>query len=121
HIVREAASKRINLRLVDSDHVGISTDETTTGASIAAVAGAFGVSAEAEALAPAEILGEQQYGFAASLVRESEYLTHPIFHSIRSETQMMRYLRRLSDRDLALDRTMIPLGSCTMKLNSAAE
>ena len=61
------------------------------------------------------------YAFDPALVRTSDYLTHPIFNSIRSETQMLRYLRRLSDRDLALDRTMIPLGSCTMKLNSTAE
>ncbi len=128
-IVEAAAAAGVNLRLVDSDTVGVSTDETTTEAHLAAVAGAFGVGDEAVAAAAAEILaaGEStrdtgtRYGFDASLVRESEYLTHPIFHSVRSETQMLRYLRRLADRDLALDRTMIPLGSCTMKLNSTAE
>ncbi|QIK62747.1 aminomethyl-transferring glycine dehydrogenase [Leucobacter viscericola] len=113
-IIARAAASGINLRRVDADTVGISTDETTTDAHIDAVAEAFGVTVTVRAT-PGD------YGFDPALVRTSDYLTHPIFHSIRSETQMMRYLRRLADRDLALDRTMIPLGSCTMKLNSAAE
>ena len=113
-IIAAASDAGINLRRIDADTVGISTDETTTAAHVAAVAEAFGAPV-AEAADPAGL------GFAADLVRESDFLTHPIFRTIRSETQMLRYLRRLADRDLALDRTMIPLGSCTMKLNSTAE
>ena len=117
-VVAAAESAGVNLRLVDADTVGVSSDETTTDADIAAVASAFGVPA-AEVTAAANAI--QRFNFNADLERESDYLTHPIFHTVRSETQMLRYLRRLADRDLALDRTMIPLGSCTMKLNSTAE
>ncbi|MGK0741718.1 aminomethyl-transferring glycine dehydrogenase [Leucobacter sp. Z1108] len=115
-VVTAAADAGINLRRIDADSVGVSADETTTAETIAAVARAFGATvAEATVIHPGDL------GFAPSLARTSDYLTHPIFHSVRSETQMLRYLRRLADRDLALDRTMIPLGSCTMKLNSTAE
>ena len=113
-IVALAADAGINLRLVDEDTVGISTDETTTPSHVAAVVRAFGAQLT-------QLIEIGDYGFDAALTRTSDFLTHPIFHSIRSETQMLRYLRRLADRDLALDRTMIPLGSCTMKLNSTAE
>ena len=112
--VRLAEASGINLRLIDADTVGISTDETTTPSHVDTVVRVFGAS-------PVEAYRSGDYGFTPSLVRESEYLSHPNFTTINSETQMMRYLRRLADRDLALDRTMIPLGSCTMKLNSAAE
>ena len=110
-IVAKAAEAGINLRRVGENQVGISTDETTTSAHINTLAEVFGV----------EICAPEGYEIPSELVRTSEYMTHPIFNSITSETQMMRYLRRLADRDLALDRTMIPLGSCTMKLNSTAE
>ncbi|GAA1907750.1 aminomethyl-transferring glycine dehydrogenase [Arthrobacter gandavensis] len=110
-VVAAAEAKGINLRLIDADTVGVSADETTTDAVIADVAAAFGAEA-------AEAAG---FGLPAELLRTSDYMTHPVFSSYRSETQMLRYLRRLSDRDLALDRTMIPLGSCTMKLNATAE
>lgn len=110
-VVAAAEAKGINLRLIDADTVGVSADETTTDAVIADVAAAFGAEA-------AEAAG---FGLSAELLRTSDYMTHPVFSSYRSETQMLRYLRRLSDRDLALDRTMIPLGSCTMKLNATAE
>ncbi|GAA1579689.1 aminomethyl-transferring glycine dehydrogenase [Leucobacter aridicollis] len=113
-IVAVAADAGLNLRLVDEDTVGISLDETTTAQTVAAVAEVFGATAP-------EAVEAGDYAFSAELTRTSEYLTHPIFHEVRSETQMLRYLRRLADRDLALDRTMIPLGSCTMKLNSTAE
>ena len=113
-IVALAADAGINLRLVDEDTVGISTDETTTPSHVAAVVRAFGAQLT-------QLIEIGDYGFDAALIRTSDFLTHPIFHSIQSETQMLRYLRRLADRDLALDRTMIPLGSCTMKLNSTAE
>lgn len=113
-VLAAAADAGINLRRIDADTVGVSCDETTTDDIVVAVARAFGAEV-AHRVAPGDL------GFPADLVRESAFMTHPIFHDIRSETQMLRYLRRLSDRDLALDRTMIPLGSCTMKLNSTAE
>ncbi len=120
-LVERAADGGVNLRLIDADRVGVSCDETTTVADVITVAAAFGI--DEEAVRSAEDLEGTvpRHAFAPDLERRSAYLTHPIFHSVRSETQMLRYLRRLADRDLALDRTMIPLGSCTMKLNSTAE
>ncbi|MBS3181703.1 aminomethyl-transferring glycine dehydrogenase [Leucobacter manosquensis] len=115
-IIASAAEHGVNLRRVDADTVSVSTDETTTPEHVAAVVRAFG----AEIVEAPEAESER-FGFAAELTRTSDFLTHPIFTTINSETQMLRYLRRLADRDLALDRTMIPLGSCTMKLNSTAE
>ncbi len=112
--VRAAADRGVNLRLVDSDTVGISCDETTSENDIAAVlAAGCEVGLVNDPSAPVASAGRQQ--------RTAELLPHPRFHEVRSETDMMRLLRRLSDLDLALDRTMIPLGSCTMKLNAAAE
>ncbi|MER7660483.1 aminomethyl-transferring glycine dehydrogenase [Streptomyces sp. NPDC096193] len=113
HAAREGG---VNLHLVDADHVSLACDETTNRAQLTAVWGAFGVDADIEALdaAAADTLPE-------SLLRTDEYLTHPVFHQNRSETAMLRYLRRLADRDYALDRGMIPLGSCTMKLNATTE
>jgi glycine dehydrogenase len=112
-IVAAADRAGINLRLVDADHVGISCDECTTDEVISRVLHAFGA-APAAATADSPALPDAMF-------RTSEYLTHPVFHRHRSETAMLRFLRELSDKDLALDRTMIPLGSCTMKLNAAAE
>jgi glycine dehydrogenase len=114
-IVREAASRGVNIHRVDGDTVSLSVDETTTGDDIDAVWGAFGVTGKDRR--PAE--GSPVWG--PELTRASDYLTHPVFHSHRSETAMLRYLRRLADRDFALDRGMIPLGSCTMKLNATTE
>ncbi|WP_031470630.1 aminomethyl-transferring glycine dehydrogenase [Sciscionella sediminilitoris] len=115
-IVADAREQGINLRLVDADTVGIATDETTSRAHLAAVWRAFGVEADADALdaATADAL-------PGELLRTSEYLTHPVFHRHHSETGLLRYLRALSDKDVALDRSMIPLGSCTMKLNATTE
>jgi glycine dehydrogenase len=116
-VVAAARERRVNLRLVDADHVAISTDETTTREHLATVWAAFGADAgesDADRLA-----GEDR--LPAEMLRHDEVLTHPVFHAHRSETAMLRYLRKLSDRDLALDRSMIPLGSCTMKLNATAE
>ena len=107
----------VNLRLAGPDHVSVSCDETTTWADLQAVWGAFG----AEGLAAHELDAATPDALPTGLARASRYLTHPVFHTHRSETAMMRYLRRLADRDVALDRSMIPLGSCTMKLNAAAE
>ena len=109
-----AAARRhgINVLATDADHIQVTTDELTTTAHLGGVLEAFGI-------AP------QLFGGAGSLDpalrRTSAFLAHPTFHRYRSETAMMRYLRRLADKDLALDRTMIPLGSCTMKLNAAVE
>jgi len=115
-VVAAAAERRVNLRLVDADTVAVACDETTTPAVLRLVAEAFGVAAEDGALddAGADAL-------PAALRRRTPFLTHPVFSEHRSETAMLRYLRTLSDKDLALDRTMIPLGSCTMKLNAATE
>ncbi|BBX22767.1 putative glycine dehydrogenase (decarboxylating) [Mycolicibacter terrae] len=107
-IVAAARSAGINLWRVDADHVSVSCDEATTDAHVAAVLEAFGV----EPAEPASVDVN---------TRTSEFLTHPAFSRYRTETAMMRYLRTLSDKDIALDRSMIPLGSCTMKLNAAAE
>ncbi|WP_029704814.1 aminomethyl-transferring glycine dehydrogenase [Arthrobacter sp. TB 26] len=115
-IIAAAEAKGINLRAVDADTVGISTDEATTAAIVADVVAAFGAS-----VADAESDGDSGFGLDSAVERTSDYLQHPVFNTHRSETQLLRYIRRLSDRDLALDRTMIPLGSCTMKLNATAE
>ncbi|MBF6079871.1 aminomethyl-transferring glycine dehydrogenase [Nocardia cyriacigeorgica] len=111
-VVGKAKSRGINLRLVDADHVGIACDEATTAAHVAAVLESFGTAPPSD----------QPGGEPVSIeTRTSEFLTHPAFTSYRTETAMLRYLRRLSDKDIALDRSMIPLGSCTMKLNATAE
>ena len=112
-ILAAAEQRGINLRRVGRDRVGISVDETTTLETLASVLDAFGIE-------PATELS-QDPAIPDSLLRTSEYLTHPVFHMNRAESEMMRYMRRLADRDLALDRAMIPLGSCTMKLNAAVE
>ena len=105
-----AESKGYLLRVVDADHVGVSFDETSTDNDLEAIAKLFGATAPANA-----------DGSLPGKPRGKAFLTQPVFHENRSETEMMRLLRRLADKDLALDRTMIPLGSCTMKLNAAAE
>ncbi|CAM3413235.1 aminomethyl-transferring glycine dehydrogenase [Isoptericola cucumis] len=111
-VVTAAAEAGYNLYEADADHVQVACDETTTPADVAAVLAAFGTAEDAEA-------GDAT--LPAWATRSTSFLTHPIFHTHRSETSMLRYLRRLADKDLALDRTMIPLGSCTMKLNATAE
>ncbi len=118
-ILASALELGINLRHIDSDHIGISCDERTSDEHIAAVAKAFGASAGPDRGAAAADGGLAL--IPAPLHRTSTYLTHPVFSAYRSETALLRYMRSLSDKDLALDRTMIPLGSCTMKLNAAAE
>jgi len=112
-VVAAAHEAGISLRLVDADHVGVSCDEATTPAHLSTVLAAFGVPVDLDEAAPDAL--------PAAQARTSEYLTHPAFTAHRSETSMLRYLRALSDKDMALDRTMIPLGSCTMKLNATTE
>jgi glycine dehydrogenase len=111
-IVAAAEQAGINLRLVDPDHVGISCDEATTDAHLETTLAAFGAST---------VDSPEETGWPAGLARTSAYLTHLTFTAYHSETAMLRFLRRLADRDYALDRGMIPLGSCTMKLNATTE
>ncbi|HSE07982.1 MAG TPA: aminomethyl-transferring glycine dehydrogenase [Nocardioidaceae bacterium] len=116
-VVASAREAGIHLRLVDSDHVGVSTSETTTRVHLEQVLAAFGAD-ETELETVDARTGD---ALPEALRRTSEFLTHEVFNSHRSETSMLRYLRRLSARDFALDRGMIPLGSCTMKLNATTE
>ncbi|HEX8626868.1 MAG TPA: aminomethyl-transferring glycine dehydrogenase, partial [Catenuloplanes sp.] len=122
-VVAHAADAGVNLRLVDADHVGVACDETTTQAHLQAVWDAFGAVAGHTVclVAPDKLDALAGEPIPAALVRTSDYLTHPVFRTHHSETAMLRYLRGLSDLDYALDRGMIPLGSCTMKLNSTTE
>ncbi|WP_104162258.1 aminomethyl-transferring glycine dehydrogenase [Cryobacterium sp. N22] len=116
-IVAQAAAAGYNLHSVDATTIGISVDETTTAADLAAVVGFFGGRDSFGHVNLAAVQG----GLPDDLARISDYLTHAVFNTHRSETSMMRYLKRLADYDYALDRGMIPLGSCTMKLNAATE
>ncbi|MCA6118950.1 aminomethyl-transferring glycine dehydrogenase [Bradyrhizobium sp. WSM 1738] len=114
-IVARALAEKINLRIGDGT-LGIAVDETTTPATIEAVWRAFGGK-----LSYADVEVTARETLPIELKRDSAFLTHPVFHTHRSETELLRYMRKLSDRDLALDRAMIPLGSCTMKLNATTE
>ncbi|WP_460845676.1 aminomethyl-transferring glycine dehydrogenase [Nocardioides ultimimeridianus] len=111
-IVTAARAEGLHLRLVDADTVGVSFGETAGAPTLRALHAAFGVT-------PAQV--EPMAALPAELARTTEFMTHDVFHSHRSETQMLRYLHKLSSRDYALDRGMIPLGSCTMKLNATTE
>ena len=118
--IKRAQDAGMNLRKIDANHIGISLDETTCDADVNALWGIF---------TPPENSVEERNTWEPSTlsllpdtcIRKSDFLTHSVFHTHRSETQLLRYLRELADRDLALDRTMIPLGSCTMKLNATSE
>ena len=112
-LVAKALDAGVNIRRFDANRVGISVGESHDDAVLGRLVKALGGELPAEA--------DPAFGIPDVLLRTDDYMQHPIFHKYRSETEMMRYLRRLSDKDLALDRTMIPLGSCTMKLNAAAE
>ena len=109
--VKAALDLGINVRVVDANRVSVSFDELSDEELLKDLAKAFGVT----------LVEKGESSIPANLLRTSEYLTNPVFHSYQNETAMMRYMRTLADRDLALDRTMIPLGSCTMKLNAATE
>lgn len=111
-IVKAARAEGLHLRLVDEDTVGIAFGETASAATLRALHAAFGVTPQA--VEPLE-------GLPAAQHRTTDYLTHPVFNTHHNETSMLRYLHRLSNRDYALDRGMIPLGSCTMKLNATTE
>ena len=112
-ILAAARAEGMNFRKIGLDRVGISLDETTDERVLIRVLRAFGI----DGVPP----HRAELSFPEAQLRKTGYMTHPVFHMNRAESEMMRYMRRLSDRDLALDRAMIPLGSCTMKLNAAAE
>jgi glycine dehydrogenase len=123
-VVARALARGINLRRLDA-RLAISCDETTTPETVKSVWAAFGtkasIAAGGNSRSYAAVARDMAPALPGALRRTSAFMTHPVFVEHRSETEMLRYLRRLADRDLALDRTMIPLGSCTMKLNAAAE
>jgi glycine dehydrogenase len=109
-VIQRAELAGFNFRKISSTSVGISLDETTTNKELLAICGVFGVE-----------LHNGRSGIPMGLLREIDYLSHPLFHDYRTETEMLRYLKRLENKDISLTRAMIPLGSCTMKLNAAAE
>jgi glycine dehydrogenase len=113
-VIKSAVNEGVNLRAVGDTKIGMSVDEMTNDKIIHAVWTAFGLNEK-------DFVDDADYCLPDGMARQSEYMTHSIFHMNRSEAEMTRYMRRLADRDLALDRAMIPLGSCTMKLNAAAE
>lgn len=112
----KARAAGINLRELDASSLGISLDETTTRTDVVALAGLFGAAIDIHALD-----AEVHDALPRTLLRKSDFLTHPVFNTHHSEHELLRYMRALADKDLAMDRTMIPLGSCTMKLNATAE
>jgi glycine dehydrogenase len=116
-VVARCRAEGLLVREVDADHVGLSCSEVTTREHLTAVWRAFGI----DGLGVEDLDAATEDAVPAALVRTSRYLTNPVFHRHRSETGLLRYLRTLSDKDVALDRSMIPLGSCTMKLNATAE
>ena len=120
-MVAAALAEGVNLRRVDADTVSASTDETTTPGAVEAVWCAVAAIVGATAPRYDDIRADPARGIPAALDRRTPFLTHPVFTSHHSETSMLRYIRRLGDHDIALDRAMIPLGSCTMKLNATTE
>ncbi len=115
-IVSRAEKAEINLRQFANGDLGISLDETTSGEDVARLAAVFG-----DRISGTEIVLEALGGIPSTLLRTSEFLTHPVFNTHHSETELLRYLKRLENRDLSLTTSMIALGSCTMKLNATAE
>ena len=113
-IFSAAHDQLMNIRVLDEDHISISLDETTTNQEVNKIVKFFKPIERKEKV----ILS---FDLPVDLQRSSKYLTHPVFHMYRTETEMLRYIRKLSDKDIALDRAMIPLGSCTMKLNATSE
>jgi glycine dehydrogenase len=119
-IAARAQESRINLRVVDADHLGISFDETTRRSNLEALWRVFSSKSD-ELLDVEDLDAAVEECISAPLGRETDFLTHPVFHIYHGETEMLRYLRWLQVKDVALDRSMIPLGSCTMKLNATTE
>ena len=119
-VLRRAAEAGYNLRPIDDDRLGVALDETTTRADVEAVWRAFAGGAD-PGFPVADLEDGARHGLPAEAARRTPFLEHPVFSLYRSETEMLRYMRRLEGRDVALDRSMIPLGSCTMKLNATAE
>ena len=113
-IFLRAQDQQMNLRMLDESHISISLDEATTDQEIENITKLFKVFSKKEKI-------NLSFDLSANVKRASQYLTHPVFHRYRTETEMLRYIRNLSDKDIALDRAMIPLGSCTMKLNATSE
>ena len=113
-----AESRGFNLRRINDTHVGISLDETTTAEELESLIELFGGVYSTEGT---EEKSDEPSSVSPLLIREMDYLQHPLFHDYRTETEMLRYLKRLENKDISLTRAMIPLGSCTMKLNAAAE
>jgi glycine dehydrogenase len=120
-IVQAARALGINLRSLGATAITVALDETVSARDVADVLAAFGQVADARVPAVSELLDSVDDDFEPPLRRTSEFMTHPVFHRYRSETEMLRYIHRLESRDLSLTTSMIPLGSCTMKLNAAAE
>jgi glycine dehydrogenase len=114
----KAEAKQLNFRYFENGHIGITLDETTDSATLQAIAACFEASIDSETSFNEK---ESCEAIPASLLRNSAYLTHPVFNTHRSESQMMRYIKQLENRDLSLNTSMISLGSCTMKLNAATE
>ncbi|MEM7564903.1 MAG: aminomethyl-transferring glycine dehydrogenase, partial [Pseudomonadota bacterium] len=119
-IMAAARAEKLNLRQVDANTIGISLDEIATRANVKTLFNVF-THDHGDKVSITKLDEIVTSSFPEELVRKSEYLTHPVFNSHHSETDLMRYMRKLADKDLALDRSMIPLGSCTMKLNSATQ
>ena len=117
-IIKAAAEREMNLRQIDAEHIGLSIDETTGTEDIIAL---WGILLVENSLDLNALAAEVAAALPDDLIRTDGFLTHPTFNSFHSETEMLRYLRKLADKDIALDRAMIPLGSCTMKLNATAE
>tara|TARA_R110000796_G_scaffold227766_4_gene344677 strand:+ start:38383 stop:41268 length:2886 start_codon:yes stop_codon:yes gene_type:complete len=121
-IVERARNARINLRLIDADHLGVSLDETSTRATVEALVTCFtGDSQSPDLAALDDQVASSGLGIPEALRRQSAFMTHPVFNSYHSETEMLRYIKSLENKDLALNHAMIPLGSCTMKLNATTE
>jgi glycine dehydrogenase len=120
-LIQRAEAQQINLRRVDKTAIGISLNETTTDEDVEALLAVFASAAHAQDLGVLESRALQMQAIPAACVRTSAILEHPVFQQFQSETEMLRYLKRLEARDIALNHAMIPLGSCTMKLNATAE